>query len=86
MTRLSPAVAGSGYPRVLDSRWTLIQSGIAGLTAFVIGSRYLLYTQVTIGYLMAFALTPVWLPLALRSRAARWALGAGLPPSWRATG
>lgn len=79
MTRLAPAtIAGYPDPGVLDSRWTAVQSGVAALAALVIGTRYFLYTQVSVGYLVAFALTPVWLPLVLRSRAARWLFGAAV--------
>lgn len=52
-------------------RWRQAERLVAVTVAFLIGSRYEVHTQVTVGYLAALALTPVWLPLILRIRPAR---------------
>ncbi len=60
-----PGVASS------PSQWELFERAAAFGACFIIGSRLILYQQITIGYLLAFALVPVVLPVAWRVRAVR---------------
>lgn len=55
----------------VDTRWARIERAVALISAFVIGTRFLVATQITLGYLLAFALTPLWLPLVRRTKLAR---------------
>jgi hypothetical protein len=63
---------------LLTDRATLARNLVAVIAAAVIGSRVTVYTQISVGYLLAFALVPVWLPGVLRSRLARWLFGSAI--------
>lgn len=64
------ALRGPAYDQQ-EPRWRHAESVLAVVVAFLIGTRYEVYTQVTVGYLASLALAPLWLPTLLRVRPAR---------------
>lgn len=63
--------------QIEDGWWPRAEQAVALLAAFLIGSRMLISTQITLGYLAAFALTPLWFPLVRRVKPARVLMVSG---------
>ena len=54
--------------------WQLLEGGLAFVLCAVIGTRFLVYPQITAGYLVSFALAPMTIRAAWRIRAVRTTL------------
>lgn len=63
--RLLHSFTGTGQ-HVSDT-WPRAERALAVIVAMLIGSRYLVYTQISIGYVAAIALIPLWFPLVRRA-------------------
>lgn len=57
----------TGVGQHVSDLWPRADRALALIVAVLIGSRYLVYTQITVGYLAAMALTPLWFPLVRRA-------------------
>lgn len=57
------------------SSWRALELGLAFVTAFVIGTRYVIHSQVVVGYAVAFALFPLWVPSLRKLLGARLLFG-----------
>lgn len=55
----------------IDTPWLMVEIGLALVTAFVIGSRYVVHRGLTLGYFLSFLLAPLWMGHVRRLVSAR---------------